>query len=244
MTTSDIATFITTYFGKIIFAIFALLFYSLLKTEFIKKATTKWIDGLLNKIKGGKRKTVSEQSLEVSENDILHHDIFNYTNVWIETNIPNMVFFTEFRTIAFRKYLMIFFETYQSKLYEFVRDPAYKKMSNPELKQTLIKLLTNIIQQYELEMKKQGLPDIIIHKMKNKNNETLNLIMELINSICNSNFYDTEDNLLKIYSFLNILFAILENIVSNSELVCNSINGELKDLVIDGVTEPVKKKEL
>jgi hypothetical protein len=237
----DITKALNTDFGKILLAAVALIFYSLLKTDFVKKTTTKYLDIFLYKIKGGKRKTVSEQSMEVSENDILHHDIFNYMTVWIETNIPNMTFFTEFRTIAFRKYLIIFFETYQSKLLEFIKDPAYKKMSNPELKQTLIKLLTHIIQEYELEMKKQGLPDAIINKMRNKNNETLNLIMELINSICNSNFYNTEDNLLKIYSFLNILFAILENIVINADIVCNSINGELKGMIIDGVQEPKHK---
>ena len=32
------------------------------------------------------------------------------------------------------------------------------------------------------------------------------------------------------YSILNILLSVLENTISNSEAVCNSINGQLKGL--------------
>ena len=241
MAFTDIVTLLNTNFGKILVAILTLIVISLVKTTFIKNYTTKVIDNLLNKIKGGKRKTVSEQSLSVEESDVMHHDIFNYITFWLESNIPTMIFLTDFRTVVFKKYLVIFFETYHDNLKTFIKDGSYKKMSKSELKQELIHLLTNIIYDYELEMKKQGIPDVVILKMKEKNNETLNVIMELVNSITNSNFYDTEDNLLKMYSFLNIILAILDSIISNAETVCNNINGELKGLTMDGVTEPKHK---
>ena len=67
---------------------------------------------------------------------------------------------------------------------------------------------------------------------KSKNNDTITLTIDLIESISNSQFYESEKNLLKMYSILNIILSILENTISNSQSVCNSINGQLKGLTI------------
>lgn len=231
---------ITAYKAEGLLFIVGVVLFSLFKTKFMKDVLTKLFDNILNKIRGGQRKTVSELSLSATEEDVLHHDIFSYMDFWIYSNIPSMVFFTEFRTVAFKKYLTLFFTTYKTELKRYVEHGEYKKMNKPELKQSLLKLLTNTVNSYEAEMKNAGIPLVVINKMKNKNNETLNLIIELINSICDSHFYDTEDNFLKMYSFLNIVSAVLDNIVSSAEQVCNSINGELKGQTMDGVTEPNK----
>ena len=87
-------------------------------------------------------------------------------------------------------------------------------------------------------MRKDGIPDTIIEKMKVKNNDTLSLTIDLIEGICNSNFYSSDNNLLKAYSILNILLSILENTISHSESVCDSINGELKGFKYKGFKEP------
>ena len=79
-------------------------------------------------------------------------------------------------------------------------------------------------------------------KMKAKNNDTITLTIDLIESISNSQFYESDKNFLKMYSILNIILSVLENLISSSENVCNSINGQLKGLsIIDGnkkITEP------
>ena len=72
--------------------------------------------------------------------------------------------------------------------------------------------------------------------MKAKNNDTITLTIDLIEGICTSQFYDSQNNYLKVYSILNILLSVLENTIGNSESVCNSINGQLKGLVFsDGI---------
>lgn len=65
--------------------------------------------------------------------------------------------------------------------------------------------------------------------------------------VCNSRFYDSEKNFLKIYSILNILLSVLEILYPNSESVCNSINGALKGLKFrdtndNVVIEPIKTR--
>jgi hypothetical protein len=79
---------------------------------------------------------------------------------------------------------------------------------------------------------------IVIEKMKIKNNETIKLKIDLIEGICSSQFYSSDKNLLKVYSILNILLSVLENTISSSESICNSINGALKGLTFDGKKEP------
>jgi hypothetical protein len=106
-------------------------------------------------------------------------------------------------------------------------------------------MINTIVFDYEREMIEAGIPKIVIEKMKVKNNDMINLIIDLIGGICNSTFYNSDHNLLKIYSILNIVLSILENTISGSESTCNSINGQLAGLSFnDGgriVTEPKSK---
>ncbi len=111
-------------------------------------------------------------------------------------------------------------------------------MDKSELRKNLLNLINNVVYEYEKECRDVGIPDIIISKMKIKNNDTIQLTIDLIESISNSQFYQSEDNLLKAYSILNIMLSVLENAVSNSEVICNSINGQLKGLSMDGKKEP------
>jgi hypothetical protein len=102
----------------------------------------------------------------------------------------------------------------------------------------MLKVLNDIVYDYEREMRDNGLPQIVIDKMKLKNNDTITLTIDLIEGISTSQFYQSEKNLLKVYSILNIMLSVLENTISNSEEVCDSINGQLKGLTFEGKIEP------
>ena len=103
-------------------------------------------------------------------------------------------------------------------------------MDDSELWKSFLSLVNDIVYSYEKEMLESGIPTIIIEKMKTKNNDVISLTIDLIEGICTSQFYKSENNLLKIYSILNIMLSILENTIQGSESVCNSINGQLKGM--------------
>jgi hypothetical protein len=105
-------------------------------------------------------------------------------------------------------------------------------MDQSQLWKSLLDLINKIVYDYEKECEEMGVPKIIIMKMKAKNNDTITLTIDLIESISNSQFYESEKNFLKMYSILNILLSILENTISNSQSVCNSINGQLRGLSV------------
>lgn len=173
----------------------------------------------------------------ISESDILNHDIFNYLNFWVYSKIPTLEFSSEYRTIVFRKYLTIYLKKHKETFKKFIEEKSFIKMDDTQLWNTFLSLINEIIYDYETEMLATGIPKIIIEKMKSKNNDRILLTIDLIEGICNSSFYNSEKNYLKIYSILNIYLAILENTISSSVKICDSINGQLKGMSMDGKTE-------
>lgn len=173
----------------------------------------------------------------ISESDIINHDIFNYINFWIYSKIPTLEFSSEFRTVVFRKYLTIYLKKHRENFKKFIEEQKFNDMDDTQLWNTLLSLINEIIFDYETDMLATGIPRIIIEKMKSKNNLSISLTIDLIEGICNSNFYNSEKNYLKIYSILNIYLAILENTISSSVKICDSINGQLKGMSMDGKTE-------
>jgi hypothetical protein len=208
----------------------------ILKSKLIGDIWTKISDKLIEWFL--KRKTQTDEVKQIKESDILNHDIFNYVDFWMYSKIPTFQFSTEYRTVVFRKYLTVYLRRYKKELSEFTKSGKYKEMEQAELWKSLLDMINHIVWDYERECKELGIPDIIITKIKLKNNESIQLTIDLINNISNSQFYESENNLLKVYSILNIILSVLENTISNSETICNSINGQLKGLTMDGRTEP------
>jgi len=222
----------------LIFAIILLIIISIFKSEFFSKFLSKISDWVVEKFMRNKIKDMNEK--KITESDITNHDIFNYIDFWVYSKVPTFQFSTEYRTVVFRKYLVIYLRSYKTNLLSYVNSKEFEEMDDAEICKSLLNLINTIVYDYEREMRDVGIPQIIIDKMKEKNNTTISLILDLIDGVCGSQFYASENNLLKVYSILNILLSVLENTISNSEAVCNSINGALKGLTFEGKTEPGK----
>jgi hypothetical protein len=220
-----------TLIGCLILALW-LLVKSTWFTNLMTKISDKVIESFM------KKKTEDPKVKVIDEADILNHDIFNYIDFWMYSKVPTFQFSTEYRTVVFRKYLTIFLKKHKENIRKYVDKKEFEKMGEAELWTSLLSLINDIIYDYEREMELAGIPKVIIEKMKVKNNDTISLTIDLIEGICNSQFYSSDRNLLKIYSILNIMLSILENTIFNSDHICNSINGQLKGMGMDGKTEP------
>lgn len=214
-------------------AIVLIILWNFLKSKYVMDLWGKFTDKVVvfflkNKVKELPTKVISES-------DITNHDIFNYIDFWTYSKVPTFQFSSEYRTFVFKKYLSIFLKCYKRDLSEFVNAKDYQTMDQSELWRSLLNIINKIVYDYERECEEAGVPKIIIMKMKAKNNDTIQLTIDLIEGITNSQFYESEKNLLKMYSILNIILSILENLISSSETVCNSINGQLKGMwIMDG----------
>ena len=227
MSFNDLITFFTSYglkgSGLIIFS---MLLWSFLKTDWLSKKISGIFNNMLTK----------NPANSINMSHIINHNMFNYIDFWIYSKVPTIKFSTEYRTIIFRKYLTVLLMKYRDNMQKYIASNVYEEMDESELWKSILTLLNNIVYDYEREMETMGIPKIIIEKMKERNNETITLIIDLTEGVCSSEFYDSDKNLLKIYSIQNILLSVLQNTITNSEIVCNSINGGLKGqfVVVDG----------
>lgn len=224
--------------GGTIFLAILILIYTLVKSQWFSSLLTKITEKFVERFMKNKTKDLPSQIRSISESDITNHDIFNYIDFWMYSKVPTFQFSTEYRTAVFRKYLTIYLRNYKKNISNLVTSKEYQTMDQAQITQAMLKLLNNIVYDYEKEMRDVGLPQIVIDKMKLKNNDTITLTIDLIEGISSSQFYQSEKNLLKVYSILNIMLSVLENTISNSEEVCDSINGQLKGLSFEGKVEP------
>ena len=220
------------------FSLFIFIVISVIKNKWIGDILSKLSEKFVEVFMKSKTKDINSHVKMITDSDITNHDIFNYIDFWTYSKVPTFQFSTEYRTAVFRKYLTIYLKSYKRKISEFVNEKDYQKMDEAKVWKALLDLINKIVYEYEREMEEAGIPKIVIEKMKTKNNDTIQLTIDLIEGICNSQFYDSKNNFLKMYSILNILLSVLENTISHSEGVCNSINGALKGLSFDGKTEP------
>lgn len=207
------------------------ILYTLLTSDKMSTVWGKIIDGVSKKM-SRKKKGV------LSVSDITNHDIFNHIDYWTHSKIPIYTFSSEYRKVVFRKYLTIYLRSHKRLLRDIVVSGDYRKMEKAELWKTWLDTFNRIVMDYESECRTAGIPEIVISKMKEKNNESIQLMIELSNSIIHSGFYDDDDNLLRVFSIMNIMFSVIESTIMNAEKVGNSINGELRGLSMDGHTEP------
>jgi hypothetical protein len=222
--------------GTLIVILFLLIMMA--KSKWFGEIWSKISDKFVERFMRNKTKDIHQNLRNITESDISNHDIFNYIDFWTYSKVPTFQFSTDYRTVVFRKYLTIYLRSYKRNLTSFVNDRKYQQMDDAQIWKSFLNLINTIVYDYEKEMLEVGLPPVVVDKMKVKNNDTITLTIDLIEGICNSQFYDSDKNLLKMYSILNILLSVLENTISNSESVCNSINGQLKGLTYEGRKEP------
>jgi hypothetical protein len=221
-----------------VFALFILLLIVAFKTSWVMTITSKISEKFVERFMKKKTKDVASTTnvKQITESDITNHDIFNYIDFWTYSKVPTFQFSTDYRTAVFRKYLAIYLKCYKKDIQKFVNEKEYQQMDDAKIWKALLNTINTIVFDYEREMTEAGIPKVVIEKMKAKNNDTITLTIDLIEGICTSQFYDSQNNYLKVYSILNILLSVLENTIGNSESVCNSINGQLKGLVFsDGI---------
>ena len=174
MNFSDLFNYLDKYgIGGFIVVLILFILITIFKTNWFSNLMSKLIDKKFNK----KDKDVKK---DITESDISNHDIIKFIDFWLYSKVPTFVFSTDYRTAVFRKYIEIYLKGYKSNINDFIRSGKFKDMDDAQILQSFLSLINNTIYDYESDMKKQGIPDIIIEKMKVKNNDTLSLTIDLI----------------------------------------------------------------
>jgi hypothetical protein len=165
----------------ILLAIVLILLWNFIKSKYMIELWSKLTDKLVELFLKNKVKELPTKI--IAESDITNHDIFNYIDFWMYSKVPTFQFSSEYRTFVFKRYLSIFLKCYKRDLSEFVNSKQYQTMDQSELWRSLLNIINKIVYDYERECEESGVPKIIIMKMKAKNNDTIQLTIDLIESI-------------------------------------------------------------
>jgi hypothetical protein len=209
---------------------------SVVKSRWFGDKVAKLTTNLISKFM--RSETNSIKIVEVSDSDIINHDLFSLIDFWLYTKVSILEFSTDFRTLVFRRYLKIYLKSFKKNIEVFVKSENFKDMDDAKLLTSVQSLIIQIISDYETECHNSGIPKIVIDKMRSKNDSNLNFTIDLVKNACSSQFYSSENNMLKVHSILNIFVSSLENTVNSSKEVCESINGALSGLTFEGSKEP------
>ena len=71
-----------------------------------------------------------------------------------------------FKLFIISRYLTIFLKSYKENTKKYISSGEFKKMDNAQLWQSLLKLITDIVYDYEKEMEQVGIPKVVVEKMK------------------------------------------------------------------------------
>jgi hypothetical protein len=235
MDVTTINHFITDNGGLI--SIFTLMVGSIILGLFKSGKATEIISAIIDALPGKKKKIEENNIRKISESDIINHELFSYAGFWLNNKIPSLKLKTEFRTVVFRDYLNVFFTKFVNNIQHFINQGVYKNMDNTQMRKELFNILNTTLIEIDNELRNKKVPNIIIHKMRVLNSSKIGLMTDLVHSICDSSFYDSENNYLKIFSFLNVVYSILDNTIVGAESLFNSLNGELLGLNYKGAIE-------
>ena len=147
--------------GVILVAI-GLVIVGVIKSSFTKKLYSKLQEFFLFVFLKSKTKEVTSVEISITDSDVSNHDIFNYIDLWTYSKVPTIQFSTEYRTVVFRKYLTTFLKSYKENIKNYISSGDFKNMDNAQLWQSLLKLITDIVYDYEKEMEQDGIPKVVI----------------------------------------------------------------------------------
>lgn len=194
--------------------------------EFLKLPfITNFLNWIMNSL--SKKKTNS-----ITESNIFLHPIFSRLKSWRNDNVMRLKFSTEYRTIIFQKYLSLFLECHENEIKTFIEKKEFQKMDGAQLLSVVSDLITEINSQHEVKMVDFGIPYVVIERMRKYNTSKTSLVHDHFRSIFENNFYESENNFLRIYTALNLITLLIQIALVNSEIVFNSIGEELSGRTI------------
>lgn len=168
----------------------------------------------------------------LTESNVLKHTIFNRLMGWADGDVMSLRFSTDYRTIIFRKYLLLYLECHHNKIKSFIDDKGFQTMDGPQLLSAISDLITEINREHEKRMIDFGIPYVVIERMKKYTTINLSMAHGHLRNIFENDFYSSANNFLRMYTALNIITLLIQVVLNNSEIIFNSMGDELSGRTI------------
>lgn len=166
--------------------------------------------------------------------ELNNHAFFRIIQRMINYEILHLEIKEPLRKAIFTDFLLFKFVVTQDKVKAFISNSDYENMAADAFHNQLYKLETEIIQEYEMMAKNNGIPDVVIGKFNAWHEGKAAIIYQFVNDICDaSDWYIS--NTVKFYSFLNQMVSILDLVLIDARKTLVSLDGELDKVIYKGI---------
>ena len=188
-----------------------------------------WLKGRWTKKRELKKLDFSKNSF-ITKKTIKNHSIFEMLNYWINIRIPKAKFGKNKYHNNWAKILLK--SKYNSALINIKKTINHKNIDtlNDDILWThFLSMINDIIQEYEEESLKKGVPELFIDKFMIWHSKTRDIIVKNTELICKSKYY--HNNFEKIYAILNLLLTSYDVTLMDSEQTIYHLNGDLDEYI-------------
>lgn len=172
--------------------------------------------------------------------DIIRHPFFPAMRYAVKYRIPHLDIPEPCRKLIFRDLLKFKFTTFLENLQAFIQKGDLNSMSVEHFHEAVLTVVSTSIMEYEQKMRESAIPEVVIDRFGRWHQNTIDLIMELIENASNSRFY--RDNNARMVAILDWLQAAFQITLLDAEKTLGSLNGELDGITYKGVKAHCKHK--
>jgi hypothetical protein len=172
---------------------------------------------------------------EHTNNHLLNHPFFRSAKKMIELEIERLDIKEPLRAKIFKSFLKIKFEVTLNKIREFILAGDMNEMNSEVFHDKLYSLVTEIIQEYEIKVLADEIPQVVIDKFNKWHGGKVTTIFNFVNDICEADDWYVL-NTVKFYSFLNQYVSILDLTLIDARKTLVYLNGELDKITYKGIT--------
>ena len=166
----------------------------------------------------------------ITKKTIKNHSIFEMLNYWINVRIPKAKFGENKYHNNWAKILLK--SKYNSALINIkktINNRSIDTFNDDILWTHFLSMINDIIQEYEEESLKKGVPELFIDKFMIWHSKTRDIIIKNTELICKSKYY--HNNFEKIYAILNLLLTSYDVTLMDSEQTIAHLNGDLDEYI-------------
>lgn len=174
-----------------------------------------------------------EPSYEEVFRDLTRHPFFASMQHSVKYRIPHLDIAEPCRKLICRDLLKIKFTVFLRNIQDFLQHGDLNSMSVEHFHESAVMVVSTSVVEYEQQMREAGIPEVVIDRFGHWHQNTLELIMGLIENASNSRFY--RDNNARMVAILDWLQAAFQITLLDAEKTLTSLNGELDGIVYKGM---------
>lgn len=178
---------------------------------------------------------------ETKQTSLANHKMFHNLRIYLNYEIQHLVIGEKLREALFRDFLIFHFTCIKNEYIHFLERGDLEKMNSDIFKARMIECQDNIVRKYEEKALQEGIPEVVIQKYNEWNEQRIRDCYDYIANVCDEQVFQT--NTAKTAVIFDFMIHILNLTVMSAKDTLIRLNGELDKVVYKGIrSEKISNK--